>query len=257
MQRGFTLVELAIVLVILGLLVGGILVGQTLIRSAEIRNVSTEYDRYQSAVNAFRDKYLALPGDMPNATQVWGAADGSTGLTAGCATTASTDKLTCNGDNDRLIQAITPSNERFRFWQHLANAGLIEGSYDGTRSNTNSSSADDSNVPKSKLGEAYWFTANFGTSIDSGSVNRFAVVHGNGFYVGGLVADGWPYQPMMTPGELMILDEKMDDGRPARGKLIAFYATTCTDAGVATNLDANYLATNEELLCVPNFVRAF
>lgn len=58
-KRGFSLVELSIVLVILGLLTGGILAGQSLIRAAELRAVSTEYSRYATAVQSFRDKYFA------------------------------------------------------------------------------------------------------------------------------------------------------------------------------------------------------
>ena len=65
-KNAFSLVELSIVLAILGLLTGGILTGQTLIRAAELRAVSTEFQRYQSAVNTFRDKYFSLPCDIRN-----------------------------------------------------------------------------------------------------------------------------------------------------------------------------------------------
>ncbi|MGB1539971.1 MAG: prepilin-type N-terminal cleavage/methylation domain-containing protein, partial [Rickettsiales bacterium] len=57
MNRGFSLVELSIVLVILGLLTGGILGGQSLIRAAEMRAIATEYDAWKTAVNVFKDKY--------------------------------------------------------------------------------------------------------------------------------------------------------------------------------------------------------
>lgn len=59
---GFSLVELSIVLVILGLLTGGILGGQSLIKAAELRAVTTELDAFQTATNTFRQKYFALPG---------------------------------------------------------------------------------------------------------------------------------------------------------------------------------------------------
>jgi len=73
-SSGFSLVELSIVLVILGLLTGGILGGQALIRAAELRAVTTEYDRWVTATRTFQDKYFALPGDMTNATAFWGSA---------------------------------------------------------------------------------------------------------------------------------------------------------------------------------------
>jgi prepilin-type N-terminal cleavage/methylation domain-containing protein len=72
--RGFTLVELSIVLVILGLLAGGVLAGQGLIRAAELRSITTDQQRFLIAIRAFRDQYRSLPGDMPNATLVWGGA---------------------------------------------------------------------------------------------------------------------------------------------------------------------------------------
>ena len=125
-QSAFSLVELAIVLVILGLLAGGVLSGQSLIRAAELRSISTDYNRYTTAVASFRDKYFALPGDMPNAIDFWTAAHATP---ATCIDTPSTDKKTCNGDNNGKIDLSAGSNEPFRFWQHLTNAGLIEGSY--------------------------------------------------------------------------------------------------------------------------------
>lgn len=125
-EKAFSLVELSIVLVILGLLTGGILTGQSLIRASELRSVATDLQRYQAAVHTFRDKYFALPGDMPNATRFWGVQHATP---ATCITTASTTALTCNGDGNGQVADTT--YEAFRFWQHLANAGLIEGSYSG------------------------------------------------------------------------------------------------------------------------------
>ena len=63
-ERGFTLIELSIVLVIIGLIVGGVLVGQDLIRAAAVRAQVSQIEKYNTAVNTFRDKYGALPGDI-------------------------------------------------------------------------------------------------------------------------------------------------------------------------------------------------
>ena len=79
MKNGFSLVELSIVLVILGLLTGGILGGQALIRAAELRAATTESQRYLAAINSFRDKYFALPGDMAIATRFWGVSTACSG----------------------------------------------------------------------------------------------------------------------------------------------------------------------------------
>ena len=90
-SHGFSLVELSIVLVIVGLLTGGILMGQNLIRNAEIQGVMKELAKYSDAVIAFRDQYDALPGDLPDAGNYWGLVN-TTHVT--CETTASDGTLT-------------------------------------------------------------------------------------------------------------------------------------------------------------------
>src|ERR1700735_3583176 len=67
-ERGFTLIELSIVLVIIGLIVGGILVGQDLIKAAETRAQISQIEKYNSAVNTFRGKFGGLPGDLAVST---------------------------------------------------------------------------------------------------------------------------------------------------------------------------------------------
>ena len=75
-QSGFTLVEIAIVLVIIGLLLGGVLKGQELITQAKISNITNDINSYASAVYSYQDRYKRLPGDDPGATRwtVGGAA---------------------------------------------------------------------------------------------------------------------------------------------------------------------------------------
>ena len=159
MRQGFTLLELSIVLVIIGLLIGGIFVGQSLIHTAQLNAVVSEFNRYQTAVQNFKQQYQALPGDMNNATSFWGIAGGSTGNDTTCMWTTSTTPATCNGNNDGVIDtAISGDNydESLRFWQHLANAKMIEGftSYSGPTANA----VIGTNLPASKYGNSVgWF----------------------------------------------------------------------------------------------------
>ncbi len=205
-SRGFSLVELSIVLVILGLLVGGILAGQSLIRASELRSVTTESDRYRTAMFAFRDKYFALPGDMTNATRFWG--DDNTN----CPDPAITNGTpgTCNGDGNGQW------NEVFRTWQHLALAGLIEGSYTGTA--TGGTAVAGTNVPNSKLNNGAWGLWPYSLSAWLGWRNSETA---NWIVLGSYYATNQSINAAIKPEEAWNIDTKSDDGRPATGSVVA------------------------------------
>ncbi len=249
-NQGFSLVELSIVLVILGLLVGGILAGQSLIRAAELRSVTTEYQRYIAAVNAFRDKYFAIPGDMKNAQSFWGIAN----VTAtDCVTTVGTGTQTCNGNGDGLLLLSTGSDELFRFWQHLSNAGLIEGSYTGT--STSQTAVLGTNVPRSRVSNAGWGANN--SAVVGANAIAFEMDYGNLLRMGG-EAPGTPIgAAVLKPEELWNIDTKLDDGKPGRGKLIARLWDDCTVATANSQLDTSYDLANTAIACSALFPKAF
>src|SRR5690349_25079544 len=70
-EAGFTLVEIAIVLVIIGLLLGGILKGQEMITQAKIKNLINDFNGVTVAITSYQDRYRQLPGDDQNATTRW------------------------------------------------------------------------------------------------------------------------------------------------------------------------------------------
>lgn len=235
----FSLVELSIVLVILGLLVGGILVGQSLIRASELRAIGTEYQRYMTATHAFRDKYFAIPGDMTNATSIWGALNSTASV---CIYIPSTGLPTCDGDgNGGLARAGGGAYESFRYWQHLSNAGLIEGQYDGVTHGSTDFSATAANSPKSKMPGLYWAAWGGPGQTYNGYAQYFNGNYGNYFIVGTLVANTYPSGASMRPEELWNIDTKVDDGKPGRGTIVPFGTiTTCTNATSGSSLNADY-----------------
>lgn len=261
MRHGFSLVELSIVLVILGLLVGGVLTGQSLIRAAELRSVTTEFEKYQSAIHTFRDKYFQLPGDMNNATSFWGAAHATP---ATCLTTAGTGTQTCNGDGDgqvELAAAASQRSEQYAFWAHLANAGLVEGSYTGfSGAGSTSDSVIGTNTPRAKIGNAGWSARTVG--VYAGDAASYALDYGSILFVGAKVAGNDLAGPLLKPEEAWNIDTKMDDGKPARGKVIAYYwnnLCAAADDGTHANNDlaASYRLTDSAQQCVLAFVKAF
>jgi len=241
MQRSaFSLVELSIVLVILGLLTGGVLTGQNLIRAAELRSVTTELNNYQTAVMAFKDKYLAFPGDMSNATDFWGAK-------TGCgATPSGTGTQTCNGDGTGLIS----SDEKFTFWQHLSNSGLIEGSYTGEPLTGTYIAGPGENLPVSKFPNGIWSVTHWNVI---GNSSNFDNNYGNHFLYGAISVAPWiNSSAVLSPIDAWGIDKKIDDGMPATGKLLVSPYVACTDAlaGESAKTDAVYQLDEEEINCV-------
>ena len=118
-QSGFTLVEIAIVLVIIGLLLGGVLKGQELITQAKISNITNDINGYASAVYSYQDRYKRLPGDDPGATR-WTV--GGAAIVPGAA--AGSNLVTGN------YESTTTSDESRLFWAELRLAGFITGAVD-------------------------------------------------------------------------------------------------------------------------------
>lgn len=115
-QAGFTLIELAIVLVIIGLLLGGVLRGQELINSAKVKNMARDFQNVQVYIYGYQDKFKALPGDDAAA---------ATHLTGGTKATVGTQG---NGVIEGKWDIPADGDESCVFWQHVRLAGLAPGS---------------------------------------------------------------------------------------------------------------------------------
>lgn len=221
MQRGFTLLELSTVLVIISLLAGGIVVGQNLIRQSELRSVAEEYRTYVTAINSFQTKYRAWPGDMRNATSYWGAADPAP---ATCQTTASTGTEPCDGDGDGTISSGGVQHyERFRFWQHLANAQMIQGVYTGVSGGGGTFPSQQpvigENCPSSRLGGAGFYVNYYGTQ--TGNINFFDGRYGNSFTFGTYANNSLLGDQALNPEEAYQIDMKVDNGFPNSGIVVS------------------------------------
>lgn len=246
MRHAFSLVELSIVLVTLGLLVGGVLAGQSLIRAAELRAVSTEHARYTSAVMAFRNKYFSLPGDFSKAIDFWTQATNCPGTAA----QGSTTQATCNGNQDGMITTSGGNaNELYRFWQHLANAGLIEGTYSGVAGPTDGNeSLIGSNVPRSRMNNGGWTIYWFGSQASSS--NLWPGEYGNVWMFGASRAGDPTSGAILKPEEAWNIDMKMDDGLPRSGIVVPYKPATapnCADS--ASDTAATYALTHTGITC--------
>ena len=254
-SKGFTLVELSIVLVILGLLVGGVLTGQALIRAAELRAVATEKDKYITAFYTFKDKYLALPGDMTNANAYWpDCGDSTTSATTGC-----------NGDGNGFID-VDSKGEYVKVWLHLSRAGLVDGSYTGRGvMEWGYPRVSASNMPASKFPNSFWLMSaspcegctSYGPSPMSDNTHLM-------ISLGSLLGNGWTPDPhwiaapsSLTNAEALNIDTKVDDGTSFLGKMRGNNANGwCNDEDSSNNPDVYQLKgyANVTAQCVPSFL---
>jgi prepilin-type N-terminal cleavage/methylation domain-containing protein len=123
-QKGFTLVEIAIVLVIIGLLLGGILKGQEMITQAKIKNIISDFSGISAAFHGYQDRYRSLPGDDLGAAARWTTApaavsgDGN-GVVGGTTNVGSTYNANC--------APTPPTLESCKWWDHLRRSGFVAG----------------------------------------------------------------------------------------------------------------------------------
>jgi len=210
-QSGFTLIELSIVLVIIGLIVGGVLVGQDLIKAAGIRATVQQIEKYNGAVNTFNGKYNGLPGDISTTNA---AAFGLTQMNGAAG----------RGDNNGLIDGTvaTPaaySQEGCEFWVHLSQANLLDGSFtqvcDAATPVLFIAASIPEVMPVARIQK--------GNYINVGSASGL-----NFFMIGGITATttlgAVTSTVNLTPIEAYSMDTKMDDGAPLTG-LVQVHAT--------------------------------
>jgi prepilin-type N-terminal cleavage/methylation domain-containing protein len=118
-QSGFTLLELSIVLVIIGLLVGGVFVGRDLIKAAQARSQVSQIEKLNIATNGFKIKYKAIPGDISNAASIGIGTAGGPG-----------DDGNGNGRFDPGLKSYPVGGlETHAFWHHLSRSGMLEKIY--------------------------------------------------------------------------------------------------------------------------------
>jgi prepilin-type N-terminal cleavage/methylation domain-containing protein len=219
--NGFTLIELSIVLVIIGLVVGGVLVGQDLIRSAAVRAQISQIEKYNTAVNTFRGKYGAVPGDM-NAAAAAQFGFASRGNGPG------------EGDGNGIIEGVTVGGvymnalnetatqccgEPAMFWEDLSVAALIDGTFNRASETTGP-------FALSGTGISLYMPA---AAIGGG--NNVYAWSWNGKNYFGLTAvtliggAGWgtASNEALTVKQAFAIDLKVDDGLPVTGRVITLY----------------------------------
>ena len=222
-QAGFTLVELAIVMIIIGLLIGGVLKGQQLITNAQIAATVAQIKGIDAATTSFRDMYNALPGDMLTPTT----------RLPNCAAALCATPGNGNGTLTNTPGVVpTIGNEGGVFFVHLAAAGLLTGVDSGgaALNPTWGGSFPGTKVP----GGGIWASSDPGVAADFlGAISAVGVP--GGLWLTLLAtpaaAPGAAAGLYLTPNQAARIDTKLDDGLPDQGTVRAFGAATCGAVG--------------------------
>jgi prepilin-type N-terminal cleavage/methylation domain-containing protein len=241
---GFTLVELSVALVVIGLIAGGILVGADMIKASELRGTIAQVEKYNSAVNTFRVKYNALPGDiLQSYAQAYGLFTLSAGISNGL------------GDGSGLLEGgaagiTAPAGETLVFWRHLSDASLVEGSF-GVNGNgaivaatglvTANNVSVDNSLPPSKVKPRQYFVVysesgfNYYQLLPVSQVSTPAAYSFSSFG--------------LTPQQAFNMDQKLDDGSPNSGVVMARSITS-------VNAVSSWLSTSTADTCLSNGANA-
>ena len=217
-EGGFTLVELAIVMIIIGLLIGGILKGQELIANSQVTATIAQVKSIDAATSTFRDKYNALPGDMNNATVRLGPCAAGTTI---CADGRGNGRI----DGRAANQVPRIADEKLQAFVHLAAGDLLSGV--DTAAGT---AAFGSALPDAKAGGGFWIAYTANGVINTVATNAEARA-GHYLVYTGVAANLAAGNGAVQPGRAAQIDRKLDDGAPGTGSVISNGTACRVNAG--------------------------
>lgn len=235
-EGGFTLVELAIVMIIIGLLIGGILKGQELINNARVSSTASQIKAVESGISTFRDKYAGIPGDIASPTTRISGCTGTLCILAN-ATTNGDARISVAAAGTNTFDpgaAISATSESAASFAQMAAAGMI-GGVNGGAAALGTTGANQSN-PASSLGGAWVLGTSTGTAGTglSGPTTTAATVLQSGIYIALTTIPGTAVSGttgLLTPVQASNIDRKIDDGQPNTGIVRATGAGAGTGVG--------------------------
>jgi prepilin-type N-terminal cleavage/methylation domain-containing protein len=233
-RSGFTLIELSIVLVVIGLLIGGVLVGKDLIHAAELRSVVTDVNSIKIAISAYKLKYDYLPGDDPTAQRHFGA--------VACPDDDIPTNQVCNGNGDGFIQDGVNQFETYKVTEHLSLASLLPGSFTGKYGD-----------PPAKL----WQPSKISGGVYRITTNPTVYGREGNYLLLGNPATFFTQGSVLSSNDAYAIDGKIDDGVAWHGDVFSYngqdvLGNHCT-TGDYNLASGNYILPSDSIYCVMVF----
>lgn len=231
-QKGFSLTELSVVLVIVAFIIAGVLEGNNLIKGAHVKSIISESQSFIVALNSFSAKYNkgnqnVYPGDFDEGDEYW---NGS-----------------LSGDGNGQIEFINGAGiyEGYVAWQHLSYAGMIDDPYVGTR--TTGVPDLDTDIPRSRTDGGYYF-----------DYEAFGLTGSNVLVLGdpinlGVSATSVSVDGNLTPEQAQDVDAKSDDGSPLKGSVRGADGENSTNESCVDAAENIYVVTLEGNDCILGF----
>ena len=228
-ESGFTLVELAIVMLIIGLLVGGVLKGQEMIESARVSSTIQALESYDAAFNTYRDRYAGIPSDLQN------PGDRIPNCTGSCASSDATP------GNQQLAQDVGSAitDDGAAFWAQLSASGLIKGA--AQEPDTGTFIIGEA-APEADVGGGFIVGCNDCEDTGDAGTTGIKTSQHYIFIVQDINADMGPGNAPMTAAQASQVDRKLDNGNPETGSVIAPNQAECANA-------PNYNTANTDTQC--------
>lgn len=236
-QKGVSLTELAVVVAIIGLLLAAVVGGTNLLTAAKSKKLLSEIEHTKLAIDKFEEKYSYFPGDYHDATTMLGALH--------------------DGDGDTTVEADPSSTtgtpqEDLAVWEHLALAEYIRGSYSG----------EDATGARYEIGTNAYNSEAFPTGIFSfyrepsirfyGHYAKEYLIFSSIINISG-TGDGLPFGGIVTSRDAFAIDEKIDDGNAAKGRILTIRANTASASGCVTgaysDTASNYILNDSTPSC--------